>query len=125
MGKMLGVLVVALIAGLGLWLYVKHAQPQEEKVSLVQIADSSGAKMDLAAMGRAEASYFAQHGSYAALDELNSGGVFLVRTGRKGYVYSIELNPTGFVATAHCQPAPGQTCQSYTVDQSLEVRLAP
>jgi hypothetical protein len=125
MGKMLGVLVVALIAGLGLWLYLKRMQPPEEKVSIVQIADSAGAKMDLAAIGRAEASYFAQHGSYATLDELASSSVFPVRTERKGYVYSIDLSPSGFTATAHCQSAPGQTCQSFTVDQSLEVRPVP
>ena len=80
--------------------------------------------MDLAGIGRAEANYFAQHGSYATLDELNSG-IFPVRTERKGYVYSIDLSPSGFTATAHCQAVSGQTCQSYTVDQTLEVRAAP
>ena len=124
MEKMLGVLVVVLVAGFGLWLHLKRAQPVGEKVSIVQIADSAGAKMDLAGIGRAEANYFAQHGSYATLDELNSG-IFPVRTERKGYVYSIDLSPSGFTATAHCQAVSGQTCQSYTVDQTLEVRAAP
>ena len=80
--------------------------------------------MDLAGIARAEANYFAQHGSYATLGELSSG-IFPIRTDRKGYVYSIDLSPSGFTATAHCQPPPGQTCQSYTVDQTLEVRAAP
>jgi len=125
MGKLLGVLIVALISGLGLWLYLKRMQPPEEKASIVQIADSAGAKMDLAAIARAENSYFAQHGSYAPLDQLAAESVFPVRTERKGYVYSIDLIPGGFTATAHCQPVGGQPCQSYTVDQSLEVKAAP
>ena len=125
MGKLAGVLIVALISGLGLWLYLKRMQPPEEKTSIVQIADSAGAKMDLAAIGRAETSYFAQHGSYAPLDQLASESVFPVRTERKGYVYSVDLIPGGFTATAHCQPVGGQTCQSYSVDQSLEVKAAP
>jgi hypothetical protein len=121
MSKLLSVLFVALIAGAGMWFYLTRQQPQTERVNLTQIADSAGAKMDLASIARAETAYFAEHGSYASLDELVSSSPLGVRTERKGYVYSIEINPGGFTAIARCQTIAGQTCQSYAADQTMEV----
>ena len=121
MSKLLSVLFVAMLAGAGIWFYLSRQQPQTERVNLTQLADSVGAKMNLALIARAENAYFAEHGSYASLDELVSSSPLGVRTDHKGYVYSIEINPGGFIATARCQTIAGQTCQSYAADQTMEV----
>ncbi len=59
---------------------------------------------------------------YASLDELTSNGALsAARTQRAGYTFSVETSASGFSATARCQPASGQTCISFAVDETMIV----
>lgn len=90
----------------------------------VQAIDVVGVKNDLIAIAQAERAYQAEHGNYAALDELtSSGSLTMRRTSRDGYTYRVETTTDSFRAIAHC-PASAAGCSDYSIDQSIEVTPA-
>jgi hypothetical protein len=125
MGRVLGLLVVVLIVALSYKLYFSHLQ-SAGTASPAQAINVVGVKNDLIAIAQAERAYQAEHGSYASLDQLTSGGAMtMVKSGRDGYTYDVETSTDGFRAVAHCPAAANPGCTHWVVDQTMEVRAAP
>jgi len=125
MGRVLGLLVVVVIVALSYKLYFSHLQSTGTG-SPAQAINVVGVKNDLIAIAQAERAYQAEHGSYASLDQLASGGALtMVKSGRDGYSYEVETSADGFRAVAHCPPATSPGCTNWAVDQTMEVRPAP
>ena len=123
---LIGLLISVLIVGCATWFYLTRSMPAGSQRNPVQAIDTTGAQSSLLTIAQAERSYFAEHGSYASLDELTSSGALpTARTQRAGYTFSVETSASGFSATARCQPASGQTCTSFAVDETLSVHAVP
>ncbi|HKN60178.1 MAG TPA: hypothetical protein VJW93_03310 [Candidatus Acidoferrales bacterium] len=127
MKSMIGLLVVALIAGLIYKFYFTRMQSSGVGASTpAQTIDVVGVKNDLIGIAQAERAYQAEHGSYASLDDLiSSGGLTMKKTARDGYTYDVETSPATFRAVAHCPVATSPGCQNYSVDQTMEVEVTP
>jgi hypothetical protein len=127
MKSMIGLLVVALIAGLIYKFYFTKMQSSGMGASTpAQTIDVVGVKNDLIGIAQAERAYQAEHGSYASFDDLvSSGGLTMKKTARDGYTYDVETSASGFRAVAHCPAATSPGCQNYSVDQTMEVQVTP
>jgi hypothetical protein len=125
MGRVLGLLAVMVIVALSYKLYFSHLQSTGSGSPAQAISDV-GAKNDLIAIAQAERAYQAEHGSYASLDQLISGGAMtMIKSGREGYTYDVETSSDGFRAVAHCPATASPGCTNWAVDQTMEVRPAP
>ena len=127
MKSMIGLLVVALIAGLIYKFYFTRMQSSGMGAATpAQTIDVVGVKNDLIGIAQAERAYQAEHGSYASFDDLiSSGGLTMKKTARDGYTYDVETSPSAFRAVAHCPAATSPGCQNYAVDQTMEVEVTP
>ena len=124
-GGILGLLAVAVIAALTYKYYFTQGQSAGATTPR-QTIDVVGVKNDLIAMGQAERVYQAEHGSYASLDDLVSGGAMSIKkTGREGYTYESEASVDGFRVTARCPSDTAPGCTSYVIDQTMEVQPVP
>lgn len=124
MGRVLGLLVVAVIVLLSYKLYFSHLQQSAGTGSPVQVISEVGAKNDLLNIGRAEVSYNVEHHTYATFEQLVSGGLIsMTKSGRDGYTYEIEASESEYRATARCT-VPGSSCTSWMIDQTSQVRIA-
>ena len=124
-GGILGLILVALIAGLTYKYYFQQGQSAGVTTPR-QTIDEVGVKNDLVAIGQAERLYQAEHGSYASLDDLvSSGAMSMKKTGRGGYTYDEETSADGFRITAHCPTDTAPGCTNFAIDQTMEVQTAP
>jgi hypothetical protein len=124
-GGILGLLAVALIAGLTYKYYFLQGQSSGVTTPR-QTIDEVGVKNDLVAIGQAERLYQTEHGSYASLDDLvSSGAMSMKKTGRGGYTYEAETSADGFRITARCPSDAAPGCTRYVIDQTMEVQTAP
>ena len=124
MGRLVGLLVVAVISIFAYMYFLKKTEAPGASTPMATI-DSVGAKNDILAIAQAERMYQAEHGNYASLDELNSSGAMAVaKTARAGYRYEVETSDSGFRVIAHCS-SPAAPCNSYAVDQTMEVQTEP
>jgi len=122
MKSLAGLLIVALLAALVYKYYFSSLQSAGTGTP-AQTIDIVGVKNDLIGIAQAERAHQAQHGSYASLDELISGGELTMKsTSRNGYTYSVETSDQSFRAIAHCPTATFPGCSNYAVDQSMEVQ---
>jgi hypothetical protein len=124
MGRLVGLLVVALIAVVAYTYFFKASSPRGASTPAATI-DSVGAQNDILAIAQAERSYQAQHGNYATLEDLNSSGELSVpKTGRRGYTYEVETDTDTFRVMARCAGA-DTACTSYAVTQTMQVEPLP
>jgi hypothetical protein len=125
MGRVLGLLVVIVIVAFTYKLYFSHLQSTGTG-SPAEAINVVGVKNDLIAIAQAERAYQAEHGSYASIDQLTSGGALtMVKSGRDGYTYDVDASADRFRAVAHCPAATSSGCTNWAVDQTMEVRPAP
>jgi hypothetical protein len=125
LGGLVGLLAIALIAGLVYKYYFSQSQ-SSGVATPVETIDLVGVKNDLVAIAQAERFYQAEHGSYASLDELSaSGAMSMKKSGRDGYTYEVETSGETFRVIAHCPAATTPGCTNYAIDQTMEVQPAP
>lgn len=123
MGSLVAIIVVL---GAGYWFYATSVKSSGANGSPGVVISSVGAKSDLLSMAQAERVYQASRGSYASLDELYSSDSLTQRKpNRDGYTYSSETSAGGFTITARCQPPPGASCPSFSIDQTMQVQQIP
>jgi hypothetical protein len=124
MKSMAGILVAVVISLLVYKYYFGKAQ-SDGAGTPAQTINIVGVKNDLIAIAQAERAYQAEHGTYASLDDLTSGGaVTFEKKGRQGYTYEIQNPAGGFRVVAHCPAATNPGCADYFIDQSMEVQVA-
>lgn len=121
-------LLVALVVGYLIYRnFMMQSLPKEEGGgSPVSAISATGVKNDLIAIAQAERAYFAEHGSYASLEELTtSGAMTMTRTSRDGYTYSVDAQASGFTVTARYSGPITPPPSSFMIDQSMEVHAIP
>lgn len=124
MGRVAGLLVVALIALLSYSYFFKKAAPAGAGTPAATI-DAIGARNDILAIAQAERAYQAEHGNYVSLDDLiSSGELTIPKTGRRGFAYDVETTSDDFRVTARCSDADAR-CTSYVVTRTMEVEAMP
>jgi hypothetical protein len=122
LGSLIGLLVVALIAGLIYKNYIEKVQ-STSGATPVQTINIVGVKNDLLAIAQAERAYQAEHGAYASLGDLTSSGALtMTSSSRDGYTYDVDVSAAGFRAFTHCPVATNPGCQNWSVDQTMEVQ---
>ena len=125
LGSLIGLLVVALIAGM-IYKYYFQGLKASGAATPVQTINIVGVKNDLLGIAQAERAYQAEHGSYASLNDLTSSGVLTMKSGgRDGYLYDVDFSAQTFRAIAHCPTATQPGCQNWSVDQTMEVQSSP
>jgi hypothetical protein len=124
MRSVISLLVVAVIVLLSYKVYFSKMRAEGVGTgSPVQTIDVVGVKNDLIAIAQAERAYQAEHGTYAAFDELTSSGALTMRKpSRDGYTYEVETTADSFRVVAQCPVATAPGCTNYSVDQTMEVR---
>jgi hypothetical protein len=127
MRGLVGLLVALVVAYFVYRLYFTQSLPKEEGGgSVIQAIDTTGVKNDLIAIAQSERAYFAEHGSYASLDQLTSSGALtMTRSGRGGYSYSADTRAGGFTVTARYSGPISPAPPSFTIDQTMEVQRVP
>jgi hypothetical protein len=121
-GSLVGLLVIALIAGLIYKNYIEKVQ-STSGATPVQTINIVGVKNDLLAIAQAERAYQAEHGAYASLSDLiSSGALTMTSSSRDGYTYDVDVSGGGFRGFTHCPAATTPGCQNWSVDQTMEVR---
>lgn len=87
--------------------YLKKMPTTDEGTAPTQAISLTGVRSDLLQIAQAERSYIALNGHCALLDELiSSNSLSVPRTGRDGYLYSVECSGGDFSASARHLPAP-------------------
>jgi len=126
MRNLIGVLIVALIAVVAFRLYFRgQAGPGGPGSAALDSVNDVGVKNDLVQIAQAERAYWAEHGSYASLDELeSSGAVTAAKLGRANYTYSIETKADGFTVLARCKDPKVGPCPEYSADQTMQIHRA-
>lgn len=125
MGRLIGLLVVALIAILAYRLFLGKMGSSSTATPRSTV-DVVGVKNDLLAIAQAERIHQAQHGAFASLDELSSSGALAMKkSGRDGYTYEVETSTDSFRVLAYCPSFPTQPCTSYEIGPTLEIRALP
>jgi hypothetical protein len=127
LGSIIGLLVVALIAGLVYKYYLAGSQSNGTGAATpIQTIDIVGVKSDLLSIAQAERAYMAEHGSYASLDLLTSSGALtMAKTSRDGYTYEVQVYEADFHAIAHCPTSTQPGCKDYVVGPSMDVEPGP
>jgi len=128
LGGLIGILVVAAIAGLIYKYYLSPAGsgPASPLAHPTQTIDVAGVKNDLLGIAQAERIYQTEHNSYGSLDDLvSSGAMPLKKTGRDGYTYEAETSSDSFRIVAHCPSETAPGCVNYAIDQTMEIQTAP
>ena len=123
MRGLISLLIVAVLAFFVYQFYLTPRGKSESAGSMVQAVSTTGVKNDLNAIAQAERGYMAEHGNYATMDELTSSGALssTSRT-RQGYTYSVEVTANGFVVTGRYTGPANTSGQSFSVDQTMEIR---
>ena len=126
LGQVVGLLVVALIAGLVYKFYFSQGPQSAAVAHPMQTINTVGVRSDLLSIAQAERTYQAEHGSYASIDDLvSSGAMSMKKSGRDGYTYDVKTSADGFRVIAQCPPTTSPGCTNYAIDQTMEVQAAP
>ena len=82
-------------------------------------------QMQLTNLAQAERMYFVQNNAYATLEQLSASGNFtLPNSDPNGYVYSVDVTPGGFTATAQHAPGAAQSAANFpvfSIDQTMSM----
>jgi len=124
MRSLIAILIGAAVMLAAYHFYFARSQSTGTASAPTQVILIAGVKNDLIAIAQAERAYFADHGAYAALDDLiSSGALAMARPGRDGYTYTIEVTASGFIVTAHYAGSDGLHHPTIAVDQNMQIRF--
>lgn len=101
--RLFGFLGMVITVAIGMYIYslqVKTLQPSAGAGNSGEVTTIAGVKNDLIGIATAERGYLASQGKYGSLEELISGNYVTVKSERPPYVYDVEINASGFRATA-------------------------
>ena len=129
--KALATILVAAAVVYAIFHYDFQKMPSTDQgTAPTQAISLTGVRMDLLQIAQAERNYIALNSRCAPLDELVSSSTLSVpRTGRDGYVYSVECTAGAeFKVAARHSPAPAGSPVRYpnlAVDAEMQVSEVP
>jgi len=119
------ILVAAAVVFCVYHFYFKQMPTTDQGTAPTQAISLTGVRSDLLQIAQAERSYIALNGHCASLDELiSSNSLSVQRSGRDGYLYSVECSGSEFSATARHLPAPAGSPIRYpnlAIDANMQV----
>lgn len=122
MRALISLVIILAVAFAVYYGYVKRVQSPGSTVP-TQAVSLTGVQNDLLAIAQAERMYFAEHASYASLNELvSSGTLSTTQNGRDGYTYSVDTSANAFVVTARYSGSSDGQYPTLRVDQTMEIR---
>ncbi len=118
-----GIVVLVLTLGIGYCIYALQIQATGDRPITQQI-DFAAVNSDLLSLAQAERLYFAANGRYAGLEQLRQSGVMnQVPEGRRGYVYTVEVQGgTHFCITAGPADASQTTLPTLSINETMQIR---
>jgi hypothetical protein len=123
--RLTGILVGAILLMTAYLFYLKKMPSTDQGTAPTQAISLTGVRSDLLQIAQAERTYIATNGNCASLDELiSSNSLSVPRTGRDGYLYSVECSSGEFTATARHSPAPAGSPIRYpnlAIDANMQV----
>jgi hypothetical protein len=123
--RLTGILVGAILLMTAYLFYLKKMPSTDQGTAPTQAISLTGVRSDLLQIAQAERTYIATNGNCASLDELiSSNSLSVPRTGRDGYLYSVECSNGEFTATARHSPAPAGSPIRYpnlAIDANMQV----
>jgi hypothetical protein len=123
--RLTAILVGAALLLLVYHFYLKKMPTTDAGTAPTQAISLTGVRSDLLQIAQAERSYIALNGHCASLDELiSSNSLSVPRTGRDGYLYSVECSGGEFTASARHLPAPAGSPIRYPnlgIDANMQV----
>jgi hypothetical protein len=123
--RLTGILVGAILLMTAYLFYLKKMPSTDQGTAPTQAISLTGVRSDLLQIAQAERTYIATNGNCASLDELiSSNSLSVPRTGRDGYLYSVECSGGEFTATARHLPAPAGSPIRYpnlAIDANMQV----
>ncbi len=103
MTRVLGLLGLVIVLGIGWFIYSKQVQtasPAAGGSSPRAVVDVTGVRNDLLSFANAEKQEFALDGKYLSLDDLRAKGTALPADHRGPWTYSADVSDTSFRVTA-------------------------
>jgi hypothetical protein len=81
-------------------------------------------KMELVAIGKAEARYQVENSTYATIEQLQKADLLIGDPDRKGYAFTLEINgSSSFSATATPADEKNKAWPTYAIDQTQQVTV--
>ncbi len=125
MRSLVGLLVGAALIFAIYQFSLKRMPVTDEGTAPTQAISLTGVRSDLLQIAQAERGYIATNGHCASLDELiSSNSLYMARTERDGYSYTVECSGAEFSAAARHLPAPtGSPIRypNFAINSTMEV----
>ncbi len=124
MKKAAGLLGLVIALGIGYYIFkAQYTSGPTGGAPPKQVIDVTGVKMDLLAIGQAERTYLASHGTYASVDQLQQdGAITFSGTNRRGYNYSASVDDgQHFRITARPSDPEKQGWPTLVIDDMMQV----
>ena len=125
MRPLVGLLIGAALLFVVYHFYLQKMPTTDSGTAPTQAISLTGVRSDLLQIAQAERGYIASNGHCAPLDELvSSNNLSMTRTGRDGYLYTVECSGGEFTAAARHLPAPAGSPIRYpnlAIDSNMQV----
>jgi Tfp pilus assembly protein PilE len=108
----IGLTILGLVIAVG----CGQAPPPQQQIDVV------GIRSELLEIGKAEGRYFADHSTYATLDELQQDDLLTGRANRRGYSFKVAVDGSqGFTVTATPSDADKAAWPTLIMDQTMQI----
>jgi len=125
MRPLVGLLIGAALLFVVYHFYLQKMPTTDSGTAPTQAISLTGVRSDLLQIAQAERGYIASNGHCTPLDELvSSNNLSMTRTGRDGYLYTVECSGGEFTASARHLPAPAGSPIRYpnlAIDSTMDV----
>ena len=125
MRPLVGLLIGAALLFVVYHFYLQKMPTTDSGTAPTQAISLTGVRSDLLQIAQAERGYIASNGHCAPLDELvSSNNLSMTRTGRDGYLYTVECSGGEFTASARHLPAPAGSPIRYpnlAIDSTMDL----
>src|SRR5712692_7729500 len=125
MRSLVGLLIGAALLFVVYHFSLKRMPTTDVGTAPTQAISLTGVRSDLLQIAQAERTYIATNDHCASLEELiSSNSLSVPRTGRDGYLYSVDCSVGDFTATARHLPAPAGSPIRYpnlAIDANMQV----
>jgi len=125
MRPLVGLLIGAALLFVVYHFYLQKMPTTDSGTAPTQAISLTGVRSDLLQIAQAERGYIASNGHCTPLDELvSSNNLSMTRTGRDGYLYTVECSGGEFTASARHLPAPAGSPIRYpnlAIDSTMDL----
>ncbi len=108
--------VILVLAGLVFTVACTEMSKSTQQLEAVSV------KLELVAIGKAEASFQAEHSMYGTIEQLQMADLLMGDPDRKGYTFKVEVNGAeSFNVVASPTDEKNRTWPTYSIDQTQQI----